>query len=232
MCIAAITKVRGALKKRPRNNMPQFTLPLSLPAVFSADNFFVSDSNQDAHAWITRWPDWAAHVLIISGPAGSGKSHLAHIWALRASAVVMAADGIAPERATTHVLVEDIELCKDERALFHLFNQCKENGVSLLLTSACEPSALPFTLPDLTSRLKAAPLAIIHAPDDAVIAAALRKQFTDRQLMVDDEVLSYIAARMERTLSGVTTVVATLDEQALAEQKNITIPFVKKILGY
>ena len=212
--------------------MPQFTLPLSLPVTYSVENFFVSESNRDAHAWVMRWPDWPVHALIIAGPSGSGKSHLAHMWVARSHAVVMAADALAPEAAVTHVLVEDIERCTNERALFHLFNHCKENKVSLLMTSAKEPNALPFALPDLTSRLKATTLATICAPDDALLAASLRKQFNDRQLIVDDEVLAYIAARMERTLSGVKQVVESLDALALAERKSITIPFVKKGLGY
>jgi chromosomal replication initiation ATPase DnaA len=129
-------------------------------------------------------------------------------------------------------VVEDIEYCSDERALLHLFNHCKDIGANLLLTSACVPSELAFTLPDLTSRLRGCQVASIYPPDDMVIASIMRKQFSDRQLLVDDEVILYLTARMERTLANVKILVETLDKNALAEQKNITIPFVRRVLGY
>ena len=100
------------------------------------------------------------------------------------------------------------------------------------MTSSLVPSTLTFTLPDLTSRLRGCQLATINPPDDVLIAAVMRKQFADRQLLIDDEVISYLTARTQRTLADVKTLVETLDKNALAEQRNITIPFVKRTLDY
>ena len=163
--------------------MSQYTLSLALPPVFSEDNFFVSDCNRQAHGWIMRWPDWPAHALLLHGPEGSGKSHLAAIWAARSKGNV----------------AEDIERLADERELLHLFNSTKENKQNLLLTASVPAPGLPFTLPDLTSRLLSIPSVAIGQPDDEVLAGAMRKQFADRQMKVDDDVIAYILPRMERS---------------------------------
>jgi len=205
--------------------MPQFTLPLTLPAVFSADNFFVSDANREAWQWINAWPEWPAHALILYGPPGCGKSHLATIWATKSHAT---RDPNPAARGPR--LIENIERLTDERALLHLFNATRENKDALLLTSSVAPAQLPFTLPDLTSRLLGLPHAAIAQPDDELLAAVLRKQFTDRQMKVEDGVIAYIVPRMERSLGEAKELVETLDKAALAERKNITIPFVKNLL--
>jgi chromosomal replication initiation ATPase DnaA len=211
--------------------MSQFAFHLPLPTVFSEANFAVSESNFEAHALVTAWPNWQSHALYLQGPAGSGKSHLAHIWAERTNALVISAHNFTPENITNHCLLEDIEQCAKEDAMFHLYNISKQQNFSLLLTSACTPSELPFTLPDLTSRLRATPLAAIHAPNDTLLLAALRKQFSDKQLMVDDDVIHYIIPRIERSFLAVQNLVETLDSAALEQKKNITIPFVKNFLA-
>lgn len=212
--------------------MPQFTFPLSLPTHYRDDNFFVSGCNKQAYDWIMRWPDWPSHALVLTGPEGSGKTHLAHLWAQKSGAVFLSPGKLSPETGATHCLVENIERGIDEQALFHLFNRCKEQNVSLLITCNAPPASLAFRLPDLASRLRAAPLAALEAPDDALLAASLRKQFSDRQLMVDDDVIAYLVPRIERTLAQVKTLVETIDAQSLSERKNITVPFVHKLLGY
>ena len=180
-----------------------------------------------------RWPDWPTNALLIFGPKGSGKSHLGHIWALRADAVVLdARQDFSPQSLREPALIEDIEHMQNQEHLLHTLNYSRENNRSLLLTSGVSVRELPFTLPDLTSRLLALPVGIIEAPDDEVIVAAMRKQFADRQMKVDDEILSFLLPRMERSFAHIAEVIAALDRQALAEQRNLTIPFIKKILGY
>lgn len=213
--------------------MSQYALPLTLTPVYSEDNFFLSDGNREAHHWITAWPDWPSHAMLIYGPEGSGKSHLGHIWATRAQATIIDAASLTPSFTETihgHVLVEDIETLPEERALLHLFNASKENGYSLLLSAACAPAGLPFQLPDLTSRLLSIQAIAIGQPDDDMLLGAMRKQFADRQMKVDDEVIAYLLPRIERSLSAVKQLVEQLDRAALAEHKKLTVPFVKSIL--
>lgn len=208
--------------------MSQFALPISFPALFSEDNFFVADCNREAHGWIMRWPNWPTHALLLYGEAGSGKSHLGHLWAARTNAAVTTSTA---EHLQGNALIEQITALP-EKDLLHLLNRAKENGYFLLLTSRVPPKQLPFTLPDLTSRLLALPAVPIAPPDEAALSAALRKQFSDRQLKVEEDVIDFLLPRMERSFAAGRTLVEQLDRQALAEQRNITIPFVKRALGY
>ncbi len=165
-----------------------------------------------------------------AGPRGSGKSHLGHIWASHAAARQITAIR-NPGLEKGNLLLEDIDQIRDERALLHLLNFTKENSKSLLLTSSLPAEQLPFTLPDLTSRLRALPVASLGQPDDEALAFAMRKQFADRQVKVDEEVIAYLLPRMERSFAQVRELVEQrLDQVALAEKKNLTIPFVKRLL--
>jgi DnaA regulatory inactivator Hda len=209
--------------------MPQYALSLTLPTVFTEENFFVSGCNREAWQWIAAWPNWRA--LLLHGPEGSGKSHLGHLWAEKAQAATIEAKNLGQEEPQKgNWLIEDIEQVAQERTLLHWFNYTKENGGSLLMTSRLSPRELPFTLPDLTSRLMAVAAAHIEQPDDEALRGVIRKQFADRQMKVDEEVISYLVPRMERSLAKARELVETLDKAALAEGKNITIPFVRKIL--
>lgn len=214
--------------------MSQYAFSLSLPPVFSADNFYLSDSNRVAHRLVTAWPDWPARTLLLHGPAGSGKSHLASIWAQQAHATLTHAKNGIPgaDSIGGNWLLENIEQAKDAAALLHVLNYVRERDQWLLLTSAVPAAQLPLTLPDLTSRLKALPVAAITPPDDEVLAAALRKQFADRQLKVEEEVIAYLLPRIERSFASVQEVVETLDRKALSERKALTVPFVKQTLNY
>ncbi len=210
--------------------MTQLSLPLILPEIFSADNFFISSCNSEAYDSVLNKSNWTAHTLYLYGEAGSGKSHLSYIWAQKTGATIVSPHNIKPEEITGNCLVEDIEQCHYERALLHLFNHCKDIGVQLLMNSHLPPSGLPFTLPDLTSRLRGCQLAVIHTPDDEVISAVLHKQFADRQLLVGEEVISYIATHTERSLEKIKGLVDIIDKDSLIEGRNITIPFVKKFI--
>jgi len=212
--------------------MSQLPLSLNLKPVYSEDNFFISDSNKDAHRWITAWPRWPGNNLLLYGPKGSGKTHLGHIWAKPARALTWPATGLDAMEypLATPGLIENIERTRDERLLLHLLNHAREQGLSLLLTANATPQHLPFVLPDLTSRLLAMTSVQISEPDDAVLAGAMRKQFADRQMKVADEVIAYALPRMERSLEKVRELVELVDKSALEMRKNVTIPFLRQLL--
>lgn len=213
--------------------MPQYALPLSLPPVFAEDNFYVSACNRDAHQWLSRWPDWPAKTLLLYGPQGAGKSHLATIWAARAKASIVSGKGLPqPDAVNGNYAIEDIEQIGDERTLLHWLNYSREKGESLLLTASEPPKRLLFTLPDLTSRLLALPCVGIAPPDDDALAAAMRKQFADRQLKVGEDIITFLLPRIGRSFPELAHVVQQLDEHALEAKKGLTIPFLKRTLGY
>ncbi len=212
----------------------QLVLDLGHLAAFEREDFIVGPCNADAVAWIDRWPRWEGPGLVVHGPAGCGKSHLAHVWKEITGARIVSAEAVGRENPCTLVgkgiVLEDADRGFDEEAMLHLFNMQREEGGHLMITAKSPPARWLLSLADLRSRLVAVPTVRIAEPDDVVLAAVMVKLFSDRQLKVGDEVVSYLVNRIERAFSSVYNIVDAIDRGALAERRNITVPLVRRIL--
>ena len=199
------------------------------------DDLLIADPVNAAVAMIDAWPHWPSPVVVIAGPVGSGKSHLAAIWREKANAATLAAKpGTGAEAAAERgpVLIEDADRDGfDDRTLFHVINNIRQHGHTLLITSRLWPMSWAVELPDLRSRLKAATVVEIGEPDDALLSQVIVKLFADRQLFVDDRLVAYIVARMERSLEAAQTLVERLDRLALARGSRITRTLAQEVLG-
>jgi chromosomal replication initiation ATPase DnaA len=203
----------------------QIPLDLGHRPGHSREELVVSDANRQAVALIDAWPDWPATVVVLAGPAGSGKSHLASIWAESANAILVEPSEIeswVEDAPTRPVAIDDADVDLDENGLFHLINAAKAAGTHVLLTSRLFPSAWGVRLPDLASRLKAAATVEILEPDDHLLAAVITKLFADRQVEVEPHVVQFLVRRIERSLSTAIDVVDRLDRAALEQKTRIT----------
>ncbi|ORE95674.1 hypothetical protein ATO13_02410 [Stappia sp. 22II-S9-Z10] len=190
----------------------------------------VSASNRDAYALLDEWPRWSFPVAMVRGGEGTGKSHLARVFAEHAGATLRTGATLSADEvlalATGPVVVDDADAA-DERALFHLINAVRAAGTTLLLTAR---SRARVRLPDLASRLNATPETPLHAPDDAMLRGVLIEAFLARQLPADPQVVSFLLARVERTLHAVVQMVEEIDRAGLAEQRGPTRPLAARIL--
>ncbi len=212
-------------------------LPLGFvhDASSSRDDLVVSDPLSHAIRLIDDWPAWPSPVTILAGPTGSGKTHLANIWRDKAQATAISVCpgnteslGVA-ERGP--VLVEDMDRTGfDQTLLFHLINTVRQNRTSMLITSRIWPAAWPVELPDLRSRLKAATIVEIGEPDDELLARVIVKLFADRQLVVDEKVVSYLVNRMERSLDAAQLIVHRMDNLALSRGSRINRRIAGEVL--
>src|SRR5512143_963043 len=206
----------------------QLTFDLALPPpTYAREDFVVAPGNREALAWIDRWPDWPAPALALSGPAGCGKTHLGRIWAARAGAKLLdgpeldgksVADLAALAASSAAILIDHAERAP-ERALFHLYNLMRERRGHLLLISPAPPAHWSIALPDLASRLRAAPAVAVAAPDDELLGSIILKQLADRQLHAGAGVVQYLVSHMERSAESARRGVAALDRRALAERR-------------
>jgi chromosomal replication initiation ATPase DnaA len=221
-----------SLGGRPR----QLALALDHAESFARDDFLSGPSNAAALALIDAWTEWPGRVLVLVGPEGSGKSHLAAIWAQEAGARFLGARSLAGANlpaalATGALVVEDLAPdAFDERALFHLINLVREEGAYLLLTARTAPASWRLAIRDLASRLKAAPVAALAPPDDALLRAVLVKLFADHQLAVDENLIGYVATRIERSFASARAVVGRLDQEAMARQRPLTRALAAELL--
>lgn len=208
----------------------QLTLNLTLPPpTYAREDFVVADGNREALAWIDRWPDWPAPALSLNGPAGCGKTHLGRIWVARSGAIAMTGadlDGMSVAdltslAATSPAIVIERAERAPERGLFHLYNLVRERGGHMLLISDEPPARWSIALPDLASRLRAAPAVAVAPPDDELLGSIILKQLADRQLHAGAGVVQYLVSHMERSADAARRVVAALDGRALIERREI-----------
>lgn len=224
-------------------------LAFDLPATeaLTRADFLVAPSNALALGMLDRTADWPKGRMILVGPEGSGKTHLAHVWASEVwvsevgasevGAALMTADALAgadiDRLAAGPVVLEDADqLAGDtagEAALFHLLNFMGPER-PLLLTARTPPRDWGIILPDLFSRLQAAATATLAAPDDALLSAILVKLFADRQVVVAANLIPYLVSRMPRQISAARQLVTALDTDALAQARPITRQLAGEVL--
>ncbi len=223
--------VPSASRAGPR----QMALDLALPESLARDDFLEAACNAEALKLVESWPDWPARVVALVGPPGAGKSHLGAIWAdlsgarrlaARDLAGTVPADALAPGA----LLLEDAGPKTSEVALFHLINAAKEEDAFVLVTAREAPVAWGVGLKDLASRLRALPAVTLAEPEDGLLRAVLVKLFADRQLLVDNEVVEYLARRMERSLDAARRLVAAIDREALETGRRLTRPLAAQVL--
>ena len=203
---------------------------------FGRDDFLEGPVNAAGLALIDSWPEWPNRIMWLAGPEGSGKSHLAAIWAGEAgarstTASALTAAAVPATLATGALVVHDLKSKEfDEHALFHLMNLAREESAFVLLTGREPPVALDIELRDLRSRLRAVPVVSLRPPDDQLFRALIVKFCADRQLTVDESVVSYLATRLERSPAAARHAVELLDSEALRQGRPVTRALAAELL--
>lgn len=206
----------------------QLVLALDHAESFAREDFLAGPPNAAGLALIERWPDWPAPAMALVGPEGAGKSHLAAIWAEASGARVLSAKLIGETDlpgalATGALVIEDLSPeAFDERALFHLLNLAREQSAFLLLTSRAPPAGFTLAIRDLASRLRALPAVTLAPPDDALLRALIVKLAADRQLALDEALVTFLVNRIERSYAAARAALTRMDEEAMRLHRPVT----------
>ena len=214
----------------------QLTFDLPVRPALGREDFFVSPANALAVATLDQPDLWPNGKLLLIGPEGAGKTHLAMVFAARTGAQVIEAGDLAaadlPEAAA--LVIENADTAAGdpdaETALFHLHNHMTGRGGLLLLTATRAPRDWGLTLPDLQSRMEATATATLLPPDDALLGAVLVKLFADRQLQVAPGFIRWLVRRIDRSFATARAVVAALDAEALATKRPINSTLAATLL--
>lgn len=211
----------------------QLAFDLPVRTAFGRYDFYVSEANRDALAMVDQHVPWAAGRLILSGPVGAGKTHLAAMWVGQTGGMMVDgallaadADSLVDLAGKWAVAVDNADHVAGqpgaEQALFHLCNLAQEHSMPLLMTATAGPRDWGIALPDLASRMQASALAQMSPPDDALLASVMIKMFADRQVAVDPTLVAYLVARMDRTFAAARAVVTMLDRMSLERRAPIS----------
>ncbi|MDE4131955.1 DnaA/Hda family protein [Phaeobacter sp. QD34_3] len=217
----------------------QLSFDLPAKTALGRDDFFVAPSNAMAVALLDPGFSWPSGKLVLTGPAGSGKTHLAHVWAKASGARILQAkdltEAMVPALAAGPVVVEDVPLiARDtaaQEALFHLHNLVLANGHAMMMTGRAAPNLWGLSLPDLQSRVQAATHAELQPPDDALLAVVLAKLFNDRQITPKPDVIPYLVAHMDRSFAAAARIVEQLDRLSLAEKRTLSRPLAVRLMS-
>lgn len=215
----------------------QLAFDLPARASLRREDYFVSPANALALATLDAG-GWPLGKMMLVGPEGAGKTHLAHIWASGLGAELMAAGSLAQAdidaRSRGPLVVEDADRVAGdlrlETALFHLHNRLAERRLPLLLTASAPPRDWGLVLPDLASRMQATAITRIEAPDDGLLSAVLVKLFADRQITVPPALIPWLVARMDRSLAAARSLVSRLDALALARGVPVSRQLAAEVL--
>jgi chromosomal replication initiation ATPase DnaA len=212
----------------PINEPTQLALALDHAESLAREDFLSGPSNAAALELIERWPDWPSRTVLLRGPEGSGKSHLAAIWARASGARTLSpralqGSDVPIALATGALVLENLaEGHFDQAALFHLLNLAREERAYVLITARSAPATWRIQVADLASRLRALPVVALTAPDDVLFRAVLVKLFADRQLAVDESLVTFLTTRIERSFAAARAAVERLDREALRLQRPVT----------
>ena len=222
----------------------QLIFKLSRRQAYNREDFFVSKTNSLAVKILENWKNSSSSGLVIVGPSACGKTHLAAVWSKETSAKsydISTFFGIDLNHLIDEkfIVLEDIEklqlIPKDKRLIIeenilHIFNSLSANNGKILFTSCKFPRFWEIGLKDLLSRIMTLTIIELNMPDDNLLAAVMAKQFQDRQIKVDDEVLTYAISRMERSFLFAKTLVQALDVESLKLKKPIKKKMVNEII--
>lgn len=215
----------------------QLIMPFATAPSYHAADFIRGAATAEALAWMERWPDWPYSIMLLHGPAGSGKTHLSHVFAVRAGASFIDPARVG-QRPADQILtgnhswvLDGLEQVTDEAALAQLINHARARGDYLLITARESAHSHPFKLPDLSSRIKALPSVALGSPDEALLSGVLAKSFADLQLRIAPEVLTFAINQLERSYEAVQQFAKVMDHLSLTRGRAITIPLIKEALA-
>lgn len=218
--------------RTPREQLP---LGFETRRSYERDAFVPGATNEAALTFIDGWPDWPSRIAAIWGPKGSGKTHLAHVWASRAKAgelrmTDLTVDVVARLSPGGAYMIDDADALDGGTPLFHLLNFVNQTSGWLLMTGGEPPQRWRTTLPDLHSRLTAVPGMALEAPDETLLARALLKLFADRQLKLPEALIDYLVPRLQRSFAEAERIVEIIDTLALQQKRNISVEIGAKAL--
>lgn len=193
--------------------MSQISLPFEWPGQGTDADFLVSEANAVAVRHLEGWRDWSLATSVLSGPALSGRSMLGRRFAAMSGGRV----------------IDDAE-GRDDLMLFNAWNDAQTSRRPLLLIGARAPTLWDVALPDLRSRLAAAPHVAIEEPDEPLAIALIERALGGVGANYAADLPDWLLRRIERSYAAIAQVTRLLNEAALSSGRKISVAMAKEAL--
>ena len=213
----------------------QLILKFPTSLVYKKEDFYVSQSNQEAYDLINSWPKWIKKTVNIYGPSGSGKSHLSSILKSKTTCLEIESKNLSEEtifkfKTKEALIIENLDDKISEKLLFTLWNTATQDNKYILVTSVKPINSYKFKLKDLLSRVKSALVIGIKLPSDDLISVILSKNFSDKQITVEKKHIDYIIKRIDRSYEKISQFILTLDKYSLKKGSPFSLKLIKEVL--
>jgi chromosomal replication initiation ATPase DnaA len=213
---------------------------LDFPGTVRLDwsDFVEGDENREAILYLAGWPDWNGNGIIICGESGTGKTHLAALWACTAGAVYVLKESLNGDPrdlydAECNFVIDNFDDFADRKNhawIFNFINIAKEKNRFFLILCRSRSFLRNIELEDLKSRLFALPCVDILPPKDDLLLKISKKIAGDLGITVADDVLGCLLNFVDRRVTSVADTLKTLDKLSLRQKKPLTLSFVRNCL--
>ena len=215
--------------------LDQLLLNFNFSKNYKKDDFFVSKSNFFAFNLLDSWPKWVKNIVNICGENYSGKTHLSEIFMNKNKGKILDSKKFSFDKSNNlriyqNIILEDFNNGIDEESIFSLINFVDQNNKYLVINSLKPINEMNFNLKDLKSRSKNSLVAKIEYPDDQLIKVLLAKNFSDRQIKIDNKLIEFVVKRISRSYGKIFEFIYKIDEMSLKMKKSIDLKTVKKVL--
>ena len=213
----------------------QLILKFPSEKAFKKEDFYVSQSNQEAYDFINSWPRWIKRIVNIFGPSGSGKTHLVNILKNKTSCLQVNSSELNEKiflrfKTKEALIIENLNEKVSEKLLFTLWNAALQDNKYILITSKKPINYYKFKLKDLISRINSSLIIGIKLPSDDLISVIIAKNFSDKQIKVNKKQIDYIIKRIDRSYEKISQFILTLDKYSLKKGSPFSLKLIKEVL--
>jgi|TARA_B100001093_G_scaffold497565_1_gene544646 chromosomal replication initiation ATPase DnaA len=215
--------------------MNQLIFKFPFKTNYFEEDFFVSTNNFEAYKLIENWPKWSSRFINIFGPTGCGKTHLANIFNKKISSFFLKAselnnNSLSSIKLKECLIIDDYENNIEEKLFYSVLNQCLLSNQYIIINSLNPIQSFEIKLKDLKSRFDSFVNIGINLPTDELIKVIISKNFSDKQVKIDDKLLDYILKNIDRSYESIFNLIDKLDNFSLSAGKSININLIKKAL--
>ena len=215
--------------------MSQLIFNFPFKTNYFEEDFYVSENNFEAYKLIESWPKWSSRFINIFGPSGCGKTHLANIFNKKINSFLIKASDLnnttlSNIKVKDCLIIDEYKNNVEEKLFYSVLNQSHLSNQYIIINSLKPIQSFAVRLNDLKSRFSSFVNISIDLPTDELIKVIISKNFSDKQVKIENKLLEYIIKNIDRSYEATFDLINKLDDFSLSSGRSININLIKKAL--